>query len=75
MAYLQEQMEILKFDKRLLEANLKSGKITQDQYNQFLNQLTDVESQSEKLNLDDSSTATEPAPEAPTTEPSSDPVF
>ena len=69
MAYLQEQMEILKFDKRLLEINLKNGSITNEQYKQFLSQLEDVESQSEKINLDDSSAPAAQEEAVATTEP------
>ncbi len=69
MAYLQEQMEILKFDKRLLEINLKNGSITNEQYKQFLSQLEDVESQSEKINLDDSSVPAAQEEAVATTEP------
>ena len=69
MAYLQEQMEILKFDKRLLEINLKNGSITNEQYKQFLSQLEDVESQSEKINLDDSSAPAAQEEAVVTTEP------
>ena len=69
MAYLQEQMEILKFDKRLLEINLKNGSITNEQYKQFLSQLEDVESRSEKINLDDSSAPAAQEEVVATTEP------
>ena len=61
MAYLQEQMDILKFDKRLLEINLKNGSLTENEYKTHLSQLNDVESQSEKLVLKDSPTAAAPA--------------
>lgn len=55
MSYLQNQMNVLKFDKRLLEINLKSGAITQDEYKQHLNTLSDSSANAVKLDL-----ATEP---------------
>lgn len=54
MAYLQEQMKLLKYDKRLLEINQKNGSLTDSDYNSYLGQLKDLTSQSEKLVLDDS---------------------
>ena len=66
VAYLQEQMEILRFDKRMLEINLKNGSLTETDYNTHLAKLNDMEAMSEKLVLDDSSsaaTASEPMPE------------
>ena len=81
MAYLQEQMKLLKFDKRLLEINLKSGALSEADYNSYLNQLKDLTNQSEKLVLDDSNSddrdnldsyGAKESP-APSTPPSSDP--
>lgn len=69
MSYLQNQMNVLKFDKRLLEINLKSGTITQAEYDQHLAALADQEANSQKIDLGaDSSTdsATNVAEEAPT---------
>jgi len=51
MSYLRKQMNFLRFDKRLLELNLKTGIITQEEYNQHLQSLQDMESRSEKLRL------------------------
>ncbi len=51
MSYLQQQMNFLKFDKRLLEINLKSGAITQQEYDQHIQNLSDVENNSMKLDL------------------------
>ncbi|NQZ19670.1 MAG: hypothetical protein HRT44_10500 [Bdellovibrionales bacterium] len=67
MAYLQEQMEILKLDKRLLEINLKNGSLTEEAYKAHLAQLADLEAQSEKLVLEElSGGQSEPeAPQAP----------
>lgn len=80
MAYLQEQMKILKYDKRLLEINLKSGSITQDEYNKYLAQLSDMQNASEKLVLDESnhddfngSGPSQAEPKPSMTPPSSDP--
>jgi hypothetical protein len=51
MSYLQKQMDLLRFDKRLLEINMKNGSLTQDQYNQYLSQLSDLENNAEKIEL------------------------
>lgn len=51
MSYLQNQMNILKFDKRLLEINLKNGTITEDEYQQFLSNLKDDNANAIKLDL------------------------
>ena len=51
MSYLQKQMSFLRFDKRLLELNLKTGTITQEEYNQHIQSLQDMEGRSEKLRL------------------------
>ena len=51
MSYLQKQMDLLRFDKRLLEINLKNGSLTQDEYNQYLTQLSDLENNAEKIEL------------------------
>lgn len=56
MSYLQQQMQYLKFDKRLLEINLKNGSITEEEYKQHLSTLNDDVENSEKLNLDGDST-------------------
>lgn len=52
MSYLRNQMGLLKFDKRLLEINLKSGTITEEEYKQHLTALADDEANSETLKLD-----------------------
>ena len=51
MSYLQNQMNVLKFDKRLLEMNLKNGTISESEYNQHLSALADVEKNATKLDL------------------------
>ena len=51
MSYLQKQMNFLRFDKRLLEINLKSGNITQSEYDQHIQALPDDEANAEKLEL------------------------
>ncbi len=51
MSYLQKQMNFLRFDKRLLELNIKSGVISQEEYDQHLQSLQDMEGRSEKLRL------------------------
>lgn len=71
MAYLQEQMKILKFDKRMLEINLKNGSLTEADYKSYLSQLRDMEANSEKLVLEEGAAA----PEAPTPAPVSNNPF
>lgn len=56
MSYLREQMQYLKFDKRLLEINLKNGSITEEEYKQHLAGLNDDVANSEKVNLDSGNT-------------------
>ena len=51
MSYLQQQIGLLRFDKRLLEINLKSGAITKEEYDQHLTNLSDDVNNSEKLDL------------------------
>lgn len=51
MSYLRKQMNFLRFDKRLLELNLKTGTITQQEYDQHIQSLQDMEGRSEKLRL------------------------
>lgn len=51
MSYLQQQMNFLKFDKRLLEINLKNGTITQAEYDQHIQSLADDEANSMKVDL------------------------
>ena len=51
MSYLQKQMNFLRFDKRLLEINLKRGNITREEYDQHIQNLPDDEANSEKLEL------------------------
>ena len=51
MSYLQQQMGFLKFDKRLLEINLKNGTITEAEYQQHLQALNDDVANSEKIDL------------------------
>lgn len=52
MSYLRKQMQYLKFDKRLLEINMKSGTITAEDYQNHLGQLEDVEAKSESIDLE-----------------------
>ena len=64
MAYLQEQMKILKFDKRLLEINLKNGSLSEADYKQHLEQLANSEDNAEQLVFEDSKLEDVPAQEA-----------
>lgn len=49
---LNKSLENLKFDKRLVELNLKLGRVTQQELDQKNKELPDLEAQSEKLNLE-----------------------
>lgn len=49
---LNKALENLKFDKRLVELNLKLGRVTQQELDQKSKDLPDLEAQSEKLNLE-----------------------
>ena len=50
---LNKAVENLKFDKRLLELNLSLGRLTQTEYNQHLKNLTDLEADSLKVDLEE----------------------
>lgn len=49
---LNKALENLKFDKRLLELNLKLGRVTQQEIDQNNKGLQDLEAQSEKLDIE-----------------------
>lgn len=49
---LNKALENLKFDKRLLELNLKLGRVTQQEVEQNQKSLPDLEAQSEKLDIE-----------------------
>lgn len=71
MSYLRKQMQYLKFDRRLLEINMKSGTITEEEYKNHLSQLENDEAKSETINLEgDSAPSEDPSTEvqAPSTE-------
>jgi hypothetical protein len=51
MSYLQKQMNQMKYDKRLLEINLKQGNITREEYDQYVENLADSAGNSMKLEL------------------------
>lgn len=55
MSYLQKQMDFLRFDRRLLEINLKNGTLSQTEYDQYLEKLSDSAGNAEKLELNDDS--------------------
>lgn len=56
---LNKAVENLKFDMRLLDLNLRLGRLTQSEYDQHIKSLTDLESDSVKIDLD--SKVTEPS--------------
>ena len=49
---LDKALKDLKFDKRLIELNLKLGRLTQEEVDQYQKSLVDLESQVEKLDLE-----------------------
>ncbi len=51
MSYLEEQMNLLKFDKRLLEINFKNGSLSEDEYKKHLETLEDNGDKAEGLSL------------------------
>lgn len=52
MSYLEQQMNLLKYDKRLLEINLKSGAITRAEFDQHIKSLKDEVDRSERMTLE-----------------------
>lgn len=53
MILLKKAMDEKKFDLRILEMQLQNGKITQKEYEAFLNTLPDCSENSVKLQIDD----------------------
>lgn len=49
---LNKALENLKFDKRLVELNIKMGRLTQAESDQNMKSLPDLEAQSEKLDIE-----------------------
>ena len=49
---LNKALEDLKFDKRLIDLNVKMGRVTQAQMDQNTKNLPDLEAQCEKLDLE-----------------------
>ncbi len=49
---LNKALENLKFDKRLMELNLKLGRVTQEEINKNTQNLPDLEAQCEKLDIE-----------------------
>lgn len=49
---LNKAVENLKFDKRLLDLNLRLGRLTQAEYDQHIKSLSDSENESEKLDIE-----------------------
>ena len=49
---LNKALENLKFDKRLVELNVKMGRVTQDEIKKYDQALPDLEAQSEKLDIE-----------------------
>lgn len=49
---LNKALEGLKFDKRLVELNIKQGRVTKEEIEQNTQNLPDLESQCEKLDIE-----------------------
>lgn len=49
---LNKALENLKFDKRLVELNLKLGRVTKEEIKQNTQNLPDLEAQCEKLDIE-----------------------
>lgn len=49
---LNKALENLKFDKRLVELNLKLGRVTKEELKQNTQNLPDLEAQCEKLDIE-----------------------
>ena len=54
---LNKALEDLKFDNRLLDLNIKMGRLTQEQLEKHLKSIPDVEAQCEKLDLEKTDTS------------------
>lgn len=55
---LNKAYEKMKYDRRLLDLNLKLGQITQEEYDKFVNSLPDISENAEKINIEDSKSDT-----------------
>lgn len=51
---LNKALEDLKFDKRLFEINMRLGRLSKEDIEKYNKSLQDLESQSEKLDIDNS---------------------
>lgn len=51
---LEKALKEFKFDKRLLDHNLKTGFITEEEYKKYLNALTDSANNCEALDVESS---------------------
>lgn len=49
---LNKALEDLKFDKRLVDLNVKLGRVTKEQVDQYNKGLQDLEAQCEKLDIE-----------------------
>ncbi len=49
---LNKSVENLKFDKRLFEINLRLGRVTQEEIEKYDKSLVDLESDSEKIDIE-----------------------
>ena len=54
---LNKALQGLKFDKRLFELNMKQGRLTKEEIEQYEKSLQDLESQCEKLDIEKEETS------------------
>lgn len=54
---LNKALENLKFDKRLFELNMKQGRLTKEEIEQYQKSLQDLEDKCEKLNIEKEETS------------------
>lgn len=51
---LNKALENMKFDSRLLDLNLRLGRLTQEEYDAHIKSLEDLEKNAEKIDIEDS---------------------
>lgn len=57
---LNKALQDLKFDKRLFEINMRLGRLSPEEIEKYNKSLTDLEAQSEKLDIENSNGEAEP---------------
>ncbi len=57
MSRLGDQVKKLKYDKRLINSNLKKGELSQDEYNKYIQSLEDCADRSKNIKITQSSSS------------------